>query len=283
MLTINGVPLANSFTFPGGEHQIKIPILNNLDNKLTVETKLESANDIMELVLVKEALDSYYSRYQTKLVIHYFPYARQDRRCADGESFSGKAFVRMLNELHFDIIVTADLHSEKLCQYVESCMHVLTQSSILDVYPHVYKDIDYLVAPDKGSIEKIMELAGKLKLPYVIADKIRDPITGNIYSVEVYTRGNDIKGKNLLIVDDIIDGGATFIGLANELKKLNPASINLYATHGIFSKGLSGLYKAGINRIVTTDSRSEAIKLSDRVVVLPLAGLEYITNFKLYI
>lgn len=114
-----------------------------------------------------------------------------------------------------------------------------------------------IVAPDKGAMARAQLAAKAMGVPYediVYGEKVRDPDTGNILGLILFKEGDpraigrvhlypgslysdSIGGKKLLIVDDICDGGRTFIELAKLLREFNPASITLYVTHGIFSKG----------------------------------------------
>ena len=96
-----------------------------------------------------------------------------------------------------------------------------------------------LVAPDAGAIKKVLKVAQVTGLPMVRADKIRDVNTGAITETVVYS--DHIKDKSFLIVDDICDGGRTFIELEKVLRPLTDAYVYLYVTHGIFSKGLEPL------------------------------------------
>jgi ribose-phosphate pyrophosphokinase len=93
-----------------------------------------------------------------------------------------------------------------------------------------------IIAPDKGAVpraEVAARFIGSHEVKY--ATKVRNPENGEILRTEI--QDGDYKGKNLLIVDDICDGGRTFIELAKVLREHNPSRIDLYITHGIFSKG----------------------------------------------
>src|SRR5690606_20401798 len=106
-----------------------------------------------------------------------------------------------------------------------------------------------IISPDAGSNKKIKDLAKYIHeldggdtgnvITVVKCDKSRDVSTGNISGFEVYS--DDLQGRDCIIVDDICDGGGTFIGLAQELEKKNAGSLYLIVTHGIFSKGLKEL------------------------------------------
>jgi ribose-phosphate pyrophosphokinase len=89
----------------------------------------------------------------------------------------------------------------------------------------------------------------------VFCSKKRDPLTGHLSGFEIknYNPNPNADGQDLLIVDDICDGGGTFVGLAKELRKAGAKKVYLYVTHGIFSKGLP---LEGIDRVFTTDSYS---------------------------
>jgi ribose-phosphate pyrophosphokinase len=100
-----------------------------------------------------------------------------------------------------------------------------------------------LLSPDAGAEKKVRSVAKKISSPnqsidVLCASKTRDTRTGEITATEIH---GDVKGKDIIILDDICDGGRTFIELAKVLRALNSGNIYLYITHGIFSKGLEVL------------------------------------------
>jgi ribose-phosphate pyrophosphokinase len=103
------------------------------------------------------------------------------------------------------------------------------------------KDKFYLVSPDAGSNKKIFDLAKSIGYDGEIirCDKLRDISTGKIIETIVYH--DDLCGKDAIIVDDILDGGKTFIEIAKVLKQKNVGKIYLIVTHGIFSNGYAEL------------------------------------------
>ena len=112
----------------------------------------------------------------------------------------------------------------------------------------------YLIAPDGGALKKIYKTAQFLGGVKVIeCGKTRDVNTGVLSGFKVYA--DDLDGKTCVVVDDISDGGGTFIGLGEELKKKNAGKLLLVVTHGIFSKGGEGLAKL-YDQIICTDSFS---------------------------
>jgi ribose-phosphate pyrophosphokinase len=115
---------------------------------------------------------------------------------------------------------------------------------------------DAVCYPDKGALEKHKLLY--LDFPYMYGEKVRDQQSGRIISYAVKQSNNYEAqiGDRILIVDDICDGGATFVLLAHKLLELGIKEVNLFVTHGIFSKGLRPLYDAGIKRIFTQDGEA---------------------------
>jgi ribose-phosphate pyrophosphokinase len=100
-----------------------------------------------------------------------------------------------------------------------------------------------LISPDAGAEKKIKELGNLLssnekKVPLLCARKVRDTLTGAILATEIY---GDVQGRDLIILDDICDGGRTFVELAKALRNQGAGDLYLYVTHGIFSKGLTEL------------------------------------------
>jgi len=128
-----------------------------------------------------------------------------------------------------------------------------------------------IVAPDAGSEKRAAGVAKLLNIPIVNGYKTRDISTGAITGFG-HNYDSSLYGKDLLIVDDICDGGGTFIGLGNSLKEAG-AEVSLYVTHGLFSKGFVALNKI-FKKIYTTDS----IPLQQGVGVVVLDFVETMTR-----
>ncbi len=260
-MKINGKELEKSFIFPAGEVQIKLPKfhINGKENKIVVETVIDSSDKIMELLLVKEALDNYYSCYYTKLILHYLPYARQDRRCADDESFAGKVAIELIDNLCFSEIEIADIHNANLLNhFIRTKVKHISVLDIIAKNSDILQYVNTIIAPDKGALDKVKEIADTYKKDFLFATKKRDVNTGKItdlcFEFDDDVLYQKILNKNILIIDDIVDAGGTFIGLAKIINHYLPKSLSLYVTHGIFSKGLESLFQSKIDRIYTTRS-----------------------------
>lgn len=240
------------FKFNGGELHIKLN--NNIDyskvDKVIITNRFNSSDDIMKVLIAKEALE----RKGVKnfdLIMPYIPYARQDRQCEEGESFTLKVFTTLINSANFDNIIVLDAHSDVAPALLNNCTNISNEQYVDMTFHYIaeYYDADItLISPDSGANKKANKLYDNLQVfsSLVKCDKRRDTKTGKLNGFEVFT--NDLKGKTCLITDDICDGGRTFIGIAEELKKKNAGKIYLFVTHGIFSNGFEELNKhfAGI-------------------------------------
>jgi ribose-phosphate pyrophosphokinase len=115
---------------------------------------------------------------------------------------------------------------------------------------------DYIVFPDAGAADRYHD-SGTAHIPKVICDKVRDQLTGAITGHKILSGTPEITryGVNFLIVDDLCDGGATFISVAGMLHKMSTfITVDLCVSHGLFSKTREHLLANGISSIFTTDS-----------------------------
>lgn len=259
-----------SFIFSGGEPHIKIDIKPNRVEQITITTRLNSMNDLGLLMVAVDALKSTVIIEHFALVIPYFPGARQDRRMQKGEPLTAKIYADIINAMEFDHVLITDAHSDVTPALLKNCDNVPNHFFInhvislmedkgeiaINPYEETASSLFNLISPDAGSNKKIKDLAVYLSDNYcpfniVKCDKTRNTVTGRLTGFEVYS--DDLKGLPCIIVDDICDGGGTFIGLAKELKKKNAGNLYLVVTHGIFSKGTEELKKY-FKHMYTTDS-----------------------------
>lgn len=233
------------FTFSGGEVHVKLDmaafsLLNFIGVKVQIHQEIRTSDDFMAVVMAKDALDEifrFYPNTPIELYSLYVPYARQDRYCEQGEAFGVRTFARLLNSLNFSRVVIADPHSEVTPAVINN-LQIMPQHEIA-FYMLGWKlrmDNFELVSPDGGALKKIFKLGTQMNLKVHCADKIRDTATGDIIRTDISVQ--DFGGANLMIVDDICDGGRTFIELAKVLRDRNAGRIELFVTHGIFSKGV---------------------------------------------
>lgn len=273
--------LAEPTVFSGGEIHVDLSHMPSDCSHYTLKARLQSSDDIMHMFMITNALALRYPNTCGTIEIPYMPYARQDRQCADGQHFGFNVFASMLNSLYFlQTIKFYDIHSDaclKILDYHGVKYKHVTQRDIIEQNEQLYRSIKngymQLVAPDKGAIVKTNMVSYRCDAKYVPAfgSKVRDPETGALTGFDVDVL--DFDGRDLLIVDDICDGGGTFIGLAEVLKQRNCGRIFLYVTHGIFSKGFD-IFKGSIYRIYTTDSIRRDDSYSNKNI--SMNGLELI-------
>lgn len=254
--------------FPGGELGVKIEHYSLLGCDVRIKATIKNSDDLIGLGLLKNAIDAYFPR-SVDLLLPYVPYSRQDRMCETGESLSLKFFADYINYMNFREVVLFDPHSDVTSALIHRCT-IHTQLDIIGNFERLKRfclsqDLVF-VSPDAGANKKVFKLCQYFnEKGFVKADKVRDTKTGFIEKIEVYYE--DFKRSDMIIFDDICDGGATFIALAKVLKEKNAGNIYLYVTHGIFSKGLDVLFDAGISKIFTTDSRCDLTTSDERLVI----------------
>jgi ribose-phosphate pyrophosphokinase len=271
---IQGV--CKDWTFSAGEHGIQFYTgaqqLEELhDRKAPFFIFLHNADGraIMETLNTSDALRRM-GYEDVRLIMAYVPYGRQDRVTTPGTGFGLAMFSRVINTAKFDEVIVVDPHSKVTAELIDN-IRVISPAAAMEFFPKnqlqgLVNDL-VIVAPDKGAVDRAAACAEALGVPeerIIYATKERDPSTGYLKTTGVsgYAFQPD---DELLFIDDICDGGATFLELAKFLKdqglKKKPS---LYVTHGIFSKGLDEMYQY-FHAVVSTNSffRSDVIMSSE--------------------
>lgn len=266
--------------YPAGELQIRfekdrLKELQAEFHDITVTAKIESSEHVLQLTLLTDALWHVVARMggtgpgvHVSLVLPYLPYSRADRRFVEGDCYGLKVFGDIVNSLCYDKVFTLDVHSSKSNRFIAN-LHSISAETILNQvfgamkYYGIEKPV--ILVPDKGA---------KLRYDFdsmpgqkvYTCDKVRDAKSGILSGFEV----PKIKENTAIIIDDICDGGGTFLGLADECFKVNPhlvGNLYLYVTHGIFSKGLDELSKR-FKFIFTTDSMKRNAGFNGKVFTI---------------
>lgn len=238
-----------SFTFSGGEPHIKIVPDFDPNRKVTITHRLNSFNDLGLLCITVDAL----RRMDVKIIelfIPYFPAARQDRVMIPGEPLSVKVYADIINAMQLNKVFVFDAHSEVTPALLNNSTVIPNYTFIKEVLNKIGENVK-LISPDGGALKKIYKVSEFLGgVEVVECSKSRDVKTGKLSGFKVYN--DDLEGMDCLIVDDICDGGGTFVGLAEELKKKNAGKLYLAVSHGIFNKGFEVL--DCFDKIFTTNS-----------------------------
>lgn len=233
--------------FSGGEVQVRVT--EDMADCI-MEARLRNANDIMELLSVFDACKRQGFGIE-RLIIPYVPYARQDRVCAEGEALGASVMATLINSLNAWDVTIYDPHSDVTPALINGC-HVIHQSEFIEQIFQGFSGV--IVAPDAGAEKKAAFSAKKLGCDLITARKNRNPQTGEI--TETAITGGSPEGRRCLIVDDICDGGRTFIELAKVLRAQGATKITLYVTHGIFSKGFD-VFPGLIDEVYYTNSLAQ--------------------------
>ena len=242
MLLLNNQPI-NYFKFPGGEIQIRLPDLI-VEERATLTWKPTNCEDIILLMMAVNALKNA-GFYDILLDCLYLPYARQDRVCSKGEALSLQVICNLLDNLDFSYISFWDVHNEqKTFRYFEKT--AVLNADRLDILKRFNLLEDFgcenlvICAPDAGALFQTQNLCIEFELPSPIYfRKTRNKKTGAIEVYDYQSGDRDLDQSDILIIDDICDGGRTFIEAAKILKdEASDIKLYLYVTHGIFSNGL---------------------------------------------
>lgn len=214
--------------FPDGTLLMKFdPNGDEFDTRgnILVEWYYENDAELFSLICVKRHLDRMYSYSDVILCMPYIPHARMDRVKSDADVFTLKYFCEVINSLNFKVVHVRDAHSN---------VSLALLNNVVDhsVEPFVRKaafmsGADALFFPDEGAMKRYSD---NTEMPYAFGMKKRDWATGKILGLEIVHPEN-IKDKNILIVDDICSRGGTFFHAAKALKAAGAKSVSLYVTH----------------------------------------------------
>lgn len=246
LLMNNYVADVKFLTFPGGEEHVMIKKSTAVDpSKIVIVARLTSAQERERLDLLVDAVRRMFVGVKYELAIHlqYLPFARQDRVANYGECFSLAKYAERINAWKADAVIVDDCHSDVGLALIDNVVHrdqIDLINSKADLYNRIKAEDVVLLAPDAGAIKGVNKMAGAYGgIPVIGADKVRDTKTGEITGTRLNFSPEAVAGKEVIIADDICDGGRTFIEIAKQMEAegCKPASLRLIVTHGIFSKG----------------------------------------------
>lgn len=249
--------LVRQWKFPDGAIGVDINCGSDLYpervTRIWVDARLSSSDDIMALVMTMDALRNVYKYATYALYMPYVPYARQDRVCNAGEAFSLKAMGSIINMLGFVSVVVVDPHSSVAAGVINN-MDAYTQQEVFEDIKDKWDDIT-IVAPDMGASKKSEDFAKHVGAKDVLyCNKRRNLADGKILGLNIVNPQILTADSKLLVLDDICDGGRTFVEVADAIATVvHVERIELAVTHGIFSKGVNAV-SCKYNHIYTTDS-----------------------------
>ena len=260
-----------SWKFPAGEIGFKLENPNDFlaTMDVTIKSRLNDSDSIMELIFAVDAIRQINKDIRISLLVPVVPYARQDRICVEGESFSLRVFANLINSLNFSLVNCYEPHSKVSNDLIKNLNPINLNRRIFDTLNGNWGANSMFVSPDKGAVNRVKQL-NKLfgNYPIAVADKVRDLSNGNIIGMEL---DGNVEGKNVYIFDDLLQGGATFIELHKLLKKYGAKKTTLIVVHGIFSKGfecVTDIY----DQVITTNTYQDFGRdsIPKNMMVLPI-------------
>ncbi len=265
---------SNIKRFADGEVYIEINENIRGNSIFVVQSTSNPANDnLMELLICIDALRRSSAKNITA-VIPYFGYARQDRKVVPRTAISAKLVSNLITNAGANRILSVDLHAGQIQGFFDIPVDNLFSTPIFAKHIKRKLRINNLicVAPDVGGVERARSLGRRINVSIAIVDK-RRPAPGKS---EVMNIVGNIKNKNCVIVDDIIDTGGTIVNAAKALKDKDAKDIYVYITHAVLSgQAVEQIEKSQIKKLITTDTidNSKKIRGSKKIEIISMAPI----------
>jgi ribose-phosphate pyrophosphokinase len=260
----------STFTFPDGQPHFKLETYERDFTTATIETSIKSPLELFTVVLANDVLRQA-GFVEVNLDIRYLLGARMDRAIDSMQPFTLQVVARMLNSCGFSKVRVLDVHSEVALRLIRNSENVLPHKVLDQVWTTVGGEDTVVVTPDKGAGPRVSALMRDWQYRYCWMEKVRKPETGELQGFGFVDGYNNVSGNNCFIIDDICDGGGTFVGIAKLLRQVGAKKVYLYVTHGIFSKGTT---LEGIDAIYTTNSYQPDTYGYNKVVCIPISMKE---------
>ena len=269
-----GLELGSAFVgkFNNGEIQVKIDESVRGQDVFLIQTTSFPVNDhLMELLIMIDAAKRASAKTITA-VVPYYAYARQDRKTRGREPITAKLVADLLTTAGATRVVTIDLHAAQIQGFFNIPMDNLVGVPLLAEY-FMNKKIENLVvvSPDLGGVNRARQMADLLEAPIAIIEK-RRPMPG---VAEVMNIIGSVEGKNVIIVDDIIDTAGSLTEGANALKKFGAKDIYAACTHPVFrDPAIQRIADSALKEVVVSDSIPvPEEKMHEKIKVISLAPL----------
>lgn len=216
-----------------------------------VQSTMPPAENLMELLILLDAAKRSSARRVTA-VIPYFGYARQDRKDQPRVAVTAKLVADIITKAGADRVITMDLHAAQIQGFFDIPLDHLYASPI---FTEVFKEKRYknlvIVSPDVGGIKIARSYAKRLKAGLVLIDKRRP----NHNKAEVMNIIGDVEGKDILLVDDLIDTGGTFVAAISALKMRGANNIYGAITHPLLSgEAVEKIENSELSKLYVTDT-----------------------------
>jgi ribose-phosphate pyrophosphokinase len=238
-------------TFSDGELWVKYVENIRGDDVFIIQPTQPPAENLMELLIMLDAAKRASAKRVTA-VIPYFGYARQDRKDQPRVSISAKLVANLITEAGADRVITMDLHTAQLQGFFDIPMdHLYSSAVLIESFKKMNSSDLAIASPDVGSIKMARSYAKRLGCELILIDK-RRPKTNE---TEVLNIIGNVDNKNILIVDDLIDTGGTFVNAAKALRKNGAKEIYGACTHPILSgTAYKRIEESVVKELIVTDT-----------------------------
>lgn len=228
-------------------------------------------DNLMELLIMTDALRRA-SASRITAVLPYYGYARQDRKSRGREPITAKLVANLITEAGASRLLAMDLHAMQIQGFFDLPVDNLFGLPILaDYFKHKEKENLVVVSPDMGGVARARNLAEQIGVPLAIIDK-RRPMP-NVS--EVMNIIGDIEGKEVILVDDMIDTAGTITNAANALKERGAVEVDACCTHGVLSgPALERIENSAINELLVLDTiELPEEKMIDKITMVSVADI----------
>ena len=270
------IPLTNAEIKRFADMEVFVEIKENVrgEDVFVIQSTSYPANDnVMELLVTLDALRRGSAKRITA-VLPYYGYARQDRKSGPRTPISAKLLANLITTAGADRVLTIDLHAGQIQGFFDIPTDNLFAETVFNTdIKKKYKNGKILiVSPDVGGVVRARAIARRLDVDLAIIDKRRQQVGMS----EVMNIIGDVKDRNCIMVDDIVDSGGTLCNAAKALIEAGAKSVDAYVTHGVLSGGaVSKVASSPLNSLVTTDSilATEAMRVAKNINQLTIAPL----------
>lgn len=221
-------------TFPDGEKHVTLEELNRRI-PVSIYCRITCADDLFCLMQVADVLKRQ-EMVIGNLFIGYLMSMRCDRLFDINRPFSLKLVTEIINQIGAMQVGIVEPHSNISLLQIKNSVGVMTTMEFFtrELVKSKDKELDIVaVLPDSGAMGRY-----HFNLPYIVCSKEREPETGKLLSFSVNTSDIECKDKDLVVLDDLCDGGGTFLGLAPKLRELEPKTLSLLVTHAVQLEGI---------------------------------------------
>ena len=267
-----GIPLCEAFVghFNNGEIQVMIEeSIRGKDIFIIQPTSFPVNDNIMELLILTDACKRA-SAHSITAVVPYYAYARQDRKTRGREPISAKLVANLMTTAGVTRVVTVDLHAGQIQGFFDIPVDHLAAAPVLASYfrEQAIEDL-VVVSPDLGGVTRARIMADFLRAPIAIIEK-RRPEPGK---AEVMNIIGDIKDKDCIMIDDIVDTAGSLCEGAKALQRMGARSVYACCSHAILSDpAVRRINESNIEKLIITDTVPlPPEKESEKIVVRSLA------------